>query len=150
MTFINTFLYLNVVALNNYPINHKNCSNTLYLRNTINNSSKTLYSNNDIIPKNLLKTKVYDYSNTLYIRNNSNTSSNSSNNLYLKNNTNTSLSFILDYKIIEYNKIILNSSINRYNNIFDTDIEKSLGLDYKDTFIYTYIKSMLNKISNFL
>jgi hypothetical protein len=142
-----------VVALNNYQINninHKNCYNTLYLRNTINNSSKTLYSNNDIIPKILVKTKVYDYSNIIYIRNNSNISSNSSNNLYLKNNTNNSLSFILGDKIIEYNKIILNSSINRYNNIFDADIDKSIGLDYKDTFIYTYIKNMLNKITNFL
>jgi len=93
MTFINTFLHLNLLALNIYPINNinrhtrvRNCSNTLYIKNYI-NSSKTLYLNQNITSKNI--------------------------------SYNSSFSTILTNDIEKYNKIILNYSINRYKNIFD-------------------------------
>jgi hypothetical protein len=99
MTFISTILFINLLALNtdkqNYTNRPKNCSNTLYLRN----STNTIFRNN------------------------------------------TSINIILTNKIEEYNKIILNSSINRYNHIFD----KKNDTEYKNTLMFNTLKLLIAK-----
>jgi hypothetical protein len=116
------------------------CLNTLSSQSychisDINNSSKLL-----------LKNKVKNNSNIYYPTNITNDSSK----LLLKNNDyNNSLSILLGDTIIEYNNIILKSSIDRYNNIFDKNENNIQKLNYEKSQVYSYLKNIFDKINIF-
>ena len=91
MTFITTFLFINLLALNMSPKNYinppKNCSNSLYLRNSI-NSSKTIYRNNTSV------------------------------NVILSNNIEEYNKIILNSSINRYNYILDKKNDTEYKNTF--------------------------------
>jgi len=118
--------------------------NTIMCLNTLSSLSYCPISDNNNSSKLLLKNDVRYYSNTYYPTNITNNSLKT-----LFNNDNNSLSILLGDTIIEYNKILLKSSIDRYNIIFDKD-ENNIGkLNYEKSQLYIYLKNIFDKINIF-
>jgi len=120
--------------------------NTIMCLNTLSSLSYCPISDINNSSKLLLKNKVKNNSNIYYPTNITNNSSK----LLLKNNDdNNSLSILLGDTIIEYNKIILKSSIDRYNNIFDKNENNIQKLNYEKSQVYSYLKNIFDKINIF-